>query len=97
MVLEAQASGLPVIVTDQGGPCENIEPNITGIIIPGNDDVSLMEAMDSLVQNPRELNRMGLQARRYMEKRSFEGAFAKSWEFYQHIHFSTKPSFAMAG
>ncbi|MFH0729525.1 MAG: glycosyltransferase [Pseudomonadota bacterium] len=97
VVLEAQASGLPVIVTDQGGPCENIEPNVTGIIIPGNDDASLMEAIDSLVQNPRELHRMGLQARRYMEKRSFEGAFVKSWELYHRIPCSTKPSFAMAG
>jgi glycosyltransferase involved in cell wall biosynthesis len=97
VVLEAQASGLPVIVTDQGGPCENIDPNVSGIIIPGNDEDSLTEAIDSFIRKPKDLNRMGIQARRYVEKRSFEGAFVKSWELYQHIHSPSKPYFAMAG
>ena len=33
VVLEAQASGLPVIVTDQGGPKENMLPGKTGLIV----------------------------------------------------------------
>jgi glycosyltransferase involved in cell wall biosynthesis len=97
VVLEAQASGLPVIVTDQGGPCENMEPNVTGILIPGNDEARLIAAIDSFVQNPLNLNRMSMQARRYMENRSFEKAFNKSWDLYKGIHTPPKPSYAMAG
>ena len=39
VVLEAQASGLPVIVTDQGGPCENLIPGQTGLIVRRNNFV----------------------------------------------------------
>ena len=37
VVLEAQASGLPVIVTDSGGPAENVEPGVTGLVVPARD------------------------------------------------------------
>ncbi len=33
VVLEAQASGLPVIVTNSGGPQENMTPHKTGEIV----------------------------------------------------------------
>src|SRR5690606_11436555 len=37
VVMEAQASGLPVLVSDAGGPKEMIEDQATGLVIPGND------------------------------------------------------------
>ncbi|MEE4352144.1 MAG: glycosyltransferase, partial [Desulfatiglans sp.] len=45
VVLEAQASGLPVIVTDQGGPCENMIPEKTGFLVHGGSQESLFQAM----------------------------------------------------
>ncbi|MDX9786512.1 MAG: glycosyltransferase [Desulfobacterales bacterium] len=82
VVLEAQASGLPVIVTDQGGPCENLLPNITGLIVAGDDEAALEEAIHSLITDLKRLTQMGRDARDYMEKRSFEAAFMQSWEMY---------------
>jgi glycosyltransferase involved in cell wall biosynthesis len=52
VVLEAQASGLPVIVTDEGGPSENLVHRETGLVVPADDRQALLEAMRSLVDDP---------------------------------------------
>ena len=48
VILEAQASGLPVIVTDGGGPRENMAPGQTGLVVPGGDAAALARAITSL-------------------------------------------------
>ena len=55
VVLEAQASGLPVIVTDAGGPQENVLPGKTGLIIPGHDEAALCRAVEELIADPAAL------------------------------------------
>jgi glycosyltransferase involved in cell wall biosynthesis len=82
VVLEAQASGLPVIVTDQGGPCENMIHNQTGLVVPGDDGRALLEAIKTLTNNPAQIKSMGMAARNYVEERSFENAFLKTWNMY---------------
>lgn len=82
VVLEAQASGLPVIVTDQGGPCENLIPGVTGFVVPANDILGFSEKIIRLIQNPAQRFKMKAKAREYMEKRSFESAFAMQWDMY---------------
>ncbi len=54
VVLEAQASGIPVIVTDRGGPAENIIPGETGIVVKADCVQSLFSAMASLTADPTE-------------------------------------------
>jgi glycosyltransferase involved in cell wall biosynthesis len=93
VVLEAQASGLPVIVTDKGGPCENMIDGQTGLVIPADDSQALYEAIKSLIDHPDRRQRMGNAARRYMEQRSFEAAFLQTWEMY---HQDTRRTFAHA-
>jgi glycosyltransferase involved in cell wall biosynthesis len=93
VVLEAQASGLPVIVTDKGGPCENMIEGQTGLVVPGNDSEALYAAMKYLVDHPDRMHRMGTAARQYMEQRSFEAAFLQTWEMY---HQDTRSTFAQA-
>jgi glycosyltransferase involved in cell wall biosynthesis len=80
VVLEAQASGLPVIVTDQGGPCENMIPHKTGLVIEGGSAESLFRSMRSLIKHKTVVCEMGAAARSYAEKRSFEAAFMKTWD-----------------
>ena len=82
MVLEAQASGLPVIVTDQGGPRENMIHKQTGLVVPGDDLQALQEAMEVMVNHPESIRSMGSAARRYVEERSIEVAFLKTWDMY---------------
>ncbi len=75
VILEAQASGLPVIVTNSGGPQENVIPNKTGLIVEAGDAKSLLHALETLVSDAARRREMGKAARRYMEKRSYEAAF----------------------
>ncbi|MDY6832469.1 MAG: glycosyltransferase [Thermodesulfobacteriota bacterium] len=82
VVLEAQASGIPVIVTDKGGPAENMVPDETGFIVPAGDIAAFTEKISRLVEDPVLLARMKRNARAYMENRSFESAFESQWNLY---------------
>jgi glycosyltransferase involved in cell wall biosynthesis len=88
VVLEAQASGLPVVVTDQGGPRENLIPGRTGLVVPGGDVPALIEAIDQLVSDPDRRRKMGQAAREYMRPRTFEGAFLEQWRLYTQEDFA---------
>ena len=47
VVLEAQAAGLPVIVSDAGGPRENMRPGETGIVCGGNRIINGRDQRDA--------------------------------------------------
>ena len=83
VILEAQASGVPVIVSNAGGPRENIIPGSTGLVVEGDDVKSLHDAVRSLVCDPQRLRSMSKAARQYMQGRSFEQAFEKAWAMYR--------------
>lgn len=83
VVLEAQASGLAVIVSDKGGPMENIAPGSTGVVVSGRDSGALARAMSDLCSDPARLRAMGENARRFAEERSFASAFLATWEMYR--------------
>jgi len=82
VVLEAQASGLPVIVTDQGGPQENIIPGETGAIVPGDDPRAFSNAVLSLLADPQRLETMKSNACGYTRERSLEKCFEQTWQMY---------------
>jgi glycosyltransferase involved in cell wall biosynthesis len=83
VILEAQASGLPVVVSDVGGPQENILPGVTGVVVKADDTLALSEAVKDLLADPSRLREMGRAARRFLENRSFEKAFQETWETYR--------------
>ncbi len=91
VILEAQASGLPVIVSDRGGPCENILPDQTGLVAPGKDVHRLAQAIRELTTNPLKRTAMGTAAREFMEERSFENAFIRSWEMLEEETIAAEP------
>ncbi len=66
-ILEAQACGLPTIVSDRGGPHEYIQPGVTGIVCPGGDAESFGHAAAQLLRNQRECRPMAEAARRHAE------------------------------
>ena len=73
--LEAQASGLPVVVSDKGGPQELMEDGVTGFRVAGGDPKALLGAMRALM-DPALRRRMGAQARAYAEANDVREPFS---------------------
>ncbi len=63
IVVEAMASGTPVIAYRSGGIPESIEQNITGILVDKEDIAGLADAILFLHQNPQVRNRMSIAAK----------------------------------
>jgi glycosyltransferase involved in cell wall biosynthesis len=85
VVLEPQASGLPVLVTNHGGPQENILPGKTGMVVEGNDEQSFLEGIIELLSDMNRLSEMGVAAREYAESRAFDKAFNQAWGLYDEV------------
>src|SRR5882724_6938957 len=79
VILEAQACGLPVIVSDSGGPKELVEDNANGLITKSHDVDDLARAIRALVMNPALRDQMGKSARNSVTDRSWPNAFGKFW------------------
>jgi glycosyltransferase involved in cell wall biosynthesis len=63
VILEAMASGLPVVSTNVGGVPELVNAD-TGMLVPPRDDTTLAEAILRLLDDPVRRQRMGEAGRR---------------------------------
>ena len=79
VILEAQACGLPVVVSDSGGPKELVQPEANGLITRSHDVEDLACAIRALVTNRAMRERMGKFARNSVIDRSWPSAFRKFW------------------
>src|SRR6266403_228642 len=79
VILEAQACGLPVVVSDSGGPKELVEDKANGLITKSHDVEDFTRAIRALVTNPALRGRMGESARNSVIDRSWPRAFRKFW------------------
>ena len=67
-VLEAMASGLPVVATRISGSEELVVDWKTGFLVPSEDVISLQSALRNLLLNPALRREMGLASRRRVEE-----------------------------
>ena len=79
VILEAQASGLPVVVSDSGGPKELVADKANGLITKSHDVDDFTCALRALVINPTLRERMAKTARNSVIDRSWPSAFNKFW------------------
>jgi glycosyltransferase involved in cell wall biosynthesis len=79
VILEAQSSGVPVIVSDSGGPKELVEDRTNGLITRSRDVDDFTQAIGSLVNDATLRQRMGAAARKSVIDRSWPNAFCKFW------------------
>ena len=67
-ILEAMATGIPVIATRVGGNEELVDENETGLLVPPADTEAMAAAMIRYLENPRMIERHGNAARRKAEQ-----------------------------
>jgi glycosyltransferase involved in cell wall biosynthesis len=58
-VLEAMATGLPVVATDVGDVGRSVVDGVTGRVVPVRDPEALADALEPLLTDPELRRRMG--------------------------------------
>jgi len=81
VILEAQASGIPVIVTDQGA--RKRTSSRAGPVTWFAPAIRRVRSCRQLIDNPYLLEGMKRNARKYVQGRSFEAAYLKLWDSYR--------------
>jgi glycosyltransferase involved in cell wall biosynthesis len=66
-ILEAMASGLPVVATDVGGNPELVKDGETGLLVPAKSAEAMAEALLKLVRQPSLARELGQAGRRRIE------------------------------
>jgi glycosyltransferase involved in cell wall biosynthesis len=79
VILEAQASGVPVIVSDAGGPKELVEDTVNGLITKSHDIEDFTRALRELIDHPQLRQNMGGCARQSVIDRTWPSAFRRFW------------------
>jgi glycosyltransferase involved in cell wall biosynthesis len=93
VVMESQASGLPVLVSDQGGPKEVVREGETGFVLSASDPNAWVEKIVALVADDERRARMGAAAHASMQEMSLESSFEHFWDVHVdawHAHLAER-------
>lgn len=82
VIQEAAASGVPSIVTSEGGPKQLVVPGITGCV--AENDRQFIEHILELTAQPARLRRMGDAARENTLGASWDAAFEMTYSAYRY-------------
>lgn len=85
VVMEAQASGLPVIVGDEGGPREVVRDGETGLVVAGRDERAWAGAIERLAGDAAQRGAMGAAAAQWMRGFSFAASFEHFWSVHEAV------------
>jgi phosphatidylinositol alpha 1,6-mannosyltransferase len=85
VVLEAQASGMPTVVVDRGGPPDLVTPGETGFVARPNDPADLADRVEALLRDPVERQRMGLAARDAARWRDWSAINGRLLDSYREV------------
>ena len=68
-VLEAMATGRPVVTTDAPGCRETVQEGVNGFLVPVKDSGALASAMERFILEPELIGSMGRESRRIAEEK----------------------------
>lgn len=68
VVIEAEAMGIPVIVSDIPGPTDAMIDGVTGLKVPAKDSKMLRAAMQKLSADPTLRHEMGFRGKKFVEE-----------------------------
>ena len=83
VVLEAQASGLPALVTTEGGAQEVMDDGVTGLALPAGDPARWAAEIDALLNDEPRRQRMSRTASQRAARCSVERMFEAFWD--EHV------------
>jgi len=85
-ILEAMASGLPVVATNVGGNGELVDAGRTGFLVPRADPVAMADAIQRYVEDSALRREHGVQGRRRCEKEfSIDTMVRRYGDFYDEV------------
>jgi glycosyltransferase involved in cell wall biosynthesis len=85
-ILEALASGVPVVASSVGGIPEAVRPGVTGALVPAGDSERLAGAIVGLLRDDELRVRMGREGRRLIVERfSWARAAQETLELYRQV------------
>ena len=67
-LLEASASGRAIVTTNVPGCRDALIPNVTGLVVPVKNSEKLANALEWLIEHPKERVSMGRAGRKLAEK-----------------------------
>lgn len=76
VVLEAMASGLPVIVADAGGVKDSVRDDDDGFLCQARSVIGFTQAMEKFIKDPGLAASMGARARQHTLSKSWDNIFA---------------------
>jgi glycosyltransferase involved in cell wall biosynthesis len=92
-VVEAMASGLPVVGSRVGGIQEIVADGVTGLLVPAGDAGALAGAIEQLLADPDRAHRLGAAGReRAVERYSWDAVAEQSLGHYRRLIEATLPA-----
>lgn len=79
-ILEAMASGLPIIATAVGGNVELVQDSLNGRLVPAANPTALAQTIIDFARQPELARAMGQQSRRLVEERYSMAAMVSSYQ-----------------
>lgn len=94
VIQEAAASGVPSLVTNQGGPMHLVEHGVTGFIAASDEE--FIARVVELTREPEKLRVMGAAARTKVLGASWDKAFGQVYRAYEHCRLLAQEAAAPA-
>ena len=85
VVLEAMASGLPVLAANEGGPKNIIQDGKTGYLLEPKNEKAFNEKIEILIDNPSHYKEMRVNVLEYAQNVSWDNIIKQLHEFYINL------------